>query len=134
MENENTGIVPPTAIASQAGVVVPAPSPAALHFTPEHISALHRHLDQIGAAVKDGFEKVLAFVKKEAPVIAAGAAAVATAVPGTGAVAGVVEKVVGVVESAVNCICSCSAYHGPKGCSAPGCSCKAPNTLSRAAS
>jgi hypothetical protein len=123
---------PPEIIVS---TITPATSPLpAAAVTPEHISALHRRLDEIGAAIEHGFKQVLAYVKKEAPVVEAGAAAVAAAIPGAASIAAAVEKVAGAAADIVACICDCNAAHTPKGCSAPGCACKAPNTLSRPAS
>ena len=100
---------------TEATNVVPPPpaSPAAAPVTAQHISALHRHLDELGAFVKSEFDKVIAFVSKAAPVAEAAAAAVAPVVGGP--VAGIVaavEKVAGVV---VKLCSSCEGKLFPNG-------------------
>jgi hypothetical protein len=104
-------------------VLVAPPPPAPPAVTPEHISALHRHLDEIGHALKAGFEAVIAFVKKEAPSVEAGAAALATAVPVVGPFAAIVEKAAGTAAAVAACCEHADQPHGRNGCKAPGCSC-----------
>lgn len=92
MSEENTTVIPPATT---------PPAPAAV--TVEHISALHRHLDDIGHAVKVGFEALFRFVRKEAPAVEAGAPAVATAIPGVAPVAAAVETAAGAALAVVEC-------------------------------
>jgi hypothetical protein len=121
-------VVPPPAPPAPPPVVVaplPTPFAPAPVVTPEHISALHRHLDQIGHALKEGFEAVIAFVRKNAPTVEAGAAALATAVPVVGPIAGAIEKAAGTAAAVAACCAHADQPHGRNGCKAPGCSCSA---------
>ncbi len=104
-----------------------SPAPAAAPVvTPEHISALHRHLDEIGHAMAVGFKAVIEFVRKQAPAVEAGAAAVAAAVPVVGPVAGVVAQVAGEAAAIASCCAHDQSQHFANGkCAQPGCSCKA---------
>lgn len=127
--DENTNVTTPTTTTTILADSMPSSGPV---ITPEHISALHRHIEQVKDFLIGEFHKVVAFVQKEAPAVEAGAAAVAAAVPGLASVAAAVEKVAA-TAAGFACICTCNANHTPKGCTAPGCPCKAPNTLARPA-
>lgn len=131
MSEENTVAVPPSPVVvapsaptpvAVAPTLPPPPPPPAV-ITPEHISALHRHLDEIGHALKSGFEAVIAFVRREAPAVEAGAAAVAAAVPVVGPVAAIVERAAGTAAAVAACCEHADQPHGRNGCKAPGCSC-----------
>jgi hypothetical protein len=121
-ESEETPIntIPPVAT---------PPSPAHEPVTAEHISALHRRIDEIGHMIKTGFEALFRFVRKEAPAVEAGAEAVATALPVVGPVAKVIETVAGEAAAVASATCCVHADqpHGRNGCKAPGCSCSATN-------
>ncbi len=77
-------------------VVTPPASPAPAPATAEHISALHRHLDELGSFLGEKFKQLAALVEKAAPAVEAAAVAVAPLVgaPVAGVVS-VVEKVAG---------------------------------------
>jgi hypothetical protein len=98
-----------------AVITPPAPAPVAPPAPPavtvEHISALHRHLDELGHFVKAEFEKVIAFVSKAAPVAQVAAAAIETAVPSLGAAAAVVAKIAG----ELGCCAHLARQHNPDG-------------------
>jgi hypothetical protein len=107
---------------------VQAPSaPPAPPVTAEHISAIHKRLDEIGHMLKVGFEALFRFVRKEAPAVEAGAEAVATALPVVGPVAKAIETVAGEAAAVASATCCAHADqpHGRNGCKAPGCSCSA---------
>jgi hypothetical protein len=91
----------------------PAAAPAVTH---EHISALHRHIEEVKDFVVRELHKVLEFVKREAPAVAAGAEAIASAVPVVEPIAGAVGKVAG--EAAA--LAAHVAGHADT-CSCPGC-------------
>ncbi len=107
---ESTAVIPPT-----------PPAPPALAVTVEHISALHRHLDELKSWVAEKFKEVVSLVERAAPVVETAAAAVAPALGLAGApVVAAVEKVAQVVEGVVTC---CGHVHfGECKTSCPVCS------------
>jgi len=117
MSENNSTTTPPAA-------APPAP-PAAPTVTPEHISAFHRHLDQVKDFVVAEFHKAVAFVRKEAPVIEAGAAAVASAIPGVGPIAAAIGKAAGEAAAVAAACCGHETHFWSGACATPGCSCTA---------
>jgi hypothetical protein len=97
--------------APESTTVVPAPSPsaptappAASVVTVEHISSLHRHLDELKTWVGEKFKEIVALVEKAAPVVETAAAAVAPMLGAAGApIVAAVEKVVRVAADVVTC-------------------------------
>lgn len=71
----------------------PADAHPRLHALHAHFSAIWHKVVEVAHTVVDGFEHAAEFVKKEAPIVEAGAAAVSVAVPVVGPVAKVVEEV-----------------------------------------
>jgi hypothetical protein len=67
-------------------------------------------------------------VESLAPVVEAGTAAIATAVPDLGPVAAVVERVAAAALTAATCCAHLGVTHTANGCTAPGCSCSATTT------
>jgi len=105
---ESTAVVPPQS---------PAP-PAAAAVTPEHISALHRRLDEIESWLGEKFKQVVALLEKAAPIVEKAAAAAA---PVLGAAA---APVVDALEKIVGCCGHGAAAHTQNdGCTAEGCKC-----------
>ena len=123
----DTTTVSAVAATSPAAAPVPAASPAAAAVTPEHISALHRHLEQVKEFLISEFHKAVAFVRKAEPIVATVGTAVAEAIPGAGNIVAEVEKVAGVAANmaAAACCAHADQPHGPNGCTATGCSCSA---------
>lgn len=106
-ENTDNTVMPPAP---------PADAHPRLHALHAHFSALWQKAKDFEHAVVEGFKQAAAFVEKEAPVVIAGAEAVAAAVPVVGPIAAVVEKVAGEAAS----LASHLAGH-PNSCSCPGC-------------
>jgi hypothetical protein len=105
----------------------PAPPAAAAPATVEHISALHRHLDEVVSWMGQKFKEVIALVEKAAPVAEAAAAALAPVIGTVGAAAAAaVQKVAGVVEGLACCGHTQSQHFVNGLCAEPGCSCKGP--------
>lgn len=111
-------------MSTETETTVQSVPPASPPVTVDHINGLHKRLDELWAFIKSGFHEVVSVVEKAAPVLEAGAAAVAKAVPAAGAAAGVVGKVASAAASLVASCCSHTiSEHGPRGCSSAGCSC-----------
>lgn len=109
-------------------VSVPPPAPAAAPATVEHISALHKKIEELGHMMRVGFEALYQFLRREAPAVEAGAVAVSTVVPGVGPVAKTVAAAAAEVVAVVDGCCEHAGQpHGPNGCTAAGCSCPATN-------
>src|SRR5579864_3661815 len=121
---EATAVIAPSPAVQPAPVTAPPAPPAPAAVTVEHISALHRHLDELASWIGQRFKEVVALVEKAAPVVETAAAAVAPMLGAAGApIVAAVDKVAGVVACCAHAI----EGHGPKGCTAPGCSCSKTN-------
>ena len=94
--------------------------------TPEHILALHKHLDEVKNFVVSELHKALEFIKTAAPVVETVGSAVVEAIPGAGNVVAAVEKAAGAAAAIASCCVHATAPHGPNGCTAAGCSCSSP--------
>lgn len=91
--------------------------------TVEHISALHRHLDEFKSWFSEKVHELAHLLERAAPVAEAAAAAVA---PVLGVAAAPVVAVVEKVAELLGCCAHADAPHTANGCTVPGCTCAGP--------